>query len=74
MNRFALGRYHWWLSGVCSGIAYAFHVPARRVRLAFFLLTPLTLGAPIALYAFLATFFPNWDPEPKDFGSVIGEP
>ena len=60
-----------WLSGVCTGLAYSFGVPAWIVRLVTFVLCWI-YGVGILAYALLWVFAPTWRVLPDDFNARAG--
>lgn len=58
---------HYWLAGVCGGLAYTFGIKVWIVRLAMFLAVWSSLSIVFWIYLALALFVPEWSNEPADF-------
>ena len=61
------------IAGVCAGVAEHFGWKARTVRLAWFILTPVLLGAPLLFYIVLWMIMPSRSKEKKDYAARMNE-
>ncbi len=58
---------HYWLAGVCGGLAYTLGVKVWIVRLLVFLAVWFSLSIVFWMYLALALFAPKWSADPSDF-------
>ncbi len=62
-----------WLSGVCAGIADQSQLPVWLVRIAWILLTPISVGLSIIVYLVMALSLPAAQSQPETEGKSDGK-